>query len=489
MKKVILYLYILFLSIVSIAQNHDKVWFLGYTGNAYPMGHYTMSFESDSLVMNTHYDVPIALGGTNSSMCDSAGNFLFVTNGDILLNANLDTMQNGIGLGNDSLPQGWHNFGIPFYQASMALPSPNNIMEYYLFQIYYRDGLPQGKGLIYSRIDMTLDNGLGSVTDKNVKLIQDSLYYTGITAVKHANGKDWWVVIPRVGGKTVYTILLTSMGIKSIELQNIGNSDGGITMYCLFSSNGLIYTQHINNAIRIFNFDRCSGHFSNPKIILAPFSSSSPPSNLVISPNNHFLYYIIADTIYQYNLWASNINATKTIVAITDGFTYTYPGSQSVALVFKSAQLAPNGKIYISSGFPYMHVIHAPDSQGTSCNVEQHFPVPAMPFSGFPHFPNYRLGASPSFCDTTSSNEEGIGKKEKVLVYPNPTQNYVQVELPQGLREATFVLYNALGQVVQQTDLQASTLVRLGNVAKGLYFYHIVSPKKEVVSYGKLQVE
>ncbi|MBK9423418.1 MAG: hypothetical protein IPN54_04670 [Bacteroidetes bacterium] len=47
---------------------------------------------------------------------------------------------------------------------------------------------------MYSIIDMKGDGGLGSVTQKNVQLL-NFLMVDCILAIKHGNGRDWWLMV------------------------------------------------------------------------------------------------------------------------------------------------------------------------------------------------------------------------------------------------------------------------------------------------------
>ncbi|MBL0074056.1 MAG: hypothetical protein IPP34_20565 [Bacteroidetes bacterium] len=49
-----------------------------------------------------------------------------------------------------------------------------------------------------SIVDLDLNGGLGSVILKNYPIISDTLNCGKITATRHANGRDWWVVCHRV---------------------------------------------------------------------------------------------------------------------------------------------------------------------------------------------------------------------------------------------------------------------------------------------------
>ncbi|MBK9045410.1 MAG: hypothetical protein IPL74_01505 [Bacteroidetes bacterium] len=82
--------------------------------------------------------------------------------------------------GDDILGQGWYN-------EMVVLPSPNNSDQYYLFSIGVT--FSSDYGLFYSVIDMSLDGGLGAVTQKNIML--DSVPAVDcLKAIKHGNGRD-----------------------------------------------------------------------------------------------------------------------------------------------------------------------------------------------------------------------------------------------------------------------------------------------------------
>ncbi|MBL0341590.1 MAG: hypothetical protein IPP71_11995 [Bacteroidetes bacterium] len=70
----------------------------------------------------------------------------------------------------------------------MLIPMPDDSMKYYLFSA----GVTSGPGFSYSIVDMNQNGGLGEVVQKNV-LLQSFNVVDGLSAVKHGNGRDWWV--------------------------------------------------------------------------------------------------------------------------------------------------------------------------------------------------------------------------------------------------------------------------------------------------------
>ncbi|MBK6894735.1 MAG: hypothetical protein IPH00_16795 [Flavobacteriales bacterium] len=58
-------------------------------------------------------------------------------------------------------------------------------------------------------IDMSLDSGLGGAVSKNEVLIADTLNEGRITAVRHANGRDWWVFCFKANTNIHHRLLVT----------------------------------------------------------------------------------------------------------------------------------------------------------------------------------------------------------------------------------------------------------------------------------------
>ncbi|MCB0548394.1 MAG: PKD domain-containing protein [Phaeodactylibacter sp.] len=130
------------------------------------------------------------------------------------------------------------------------------------------------------------------------------------------------------------------------------------------------------------------------------YVDSAWSGGVAISPNSRFLYVSSFKNVYQYDLWAEDIPASKDTVAVWDGFMVP----PVFATTFFLMQLGPDGKIYINSNnaVPYLHVINNPDLPGDSCDVCQHcVALPSWNSFSLPNFPNYRLGhLQGSPCDT-----------------------------------------------------------------------------------------
>jgi hypothetical protein len=175
-------------------RNH---WIFG--GNA------GLDFSSGNAVpINTY---PFYSTGGCAVISNSNGNLLFFTNGLSIYDANQNQMPNG-----DSL---WgHDHST---QSSVIVPHPSNSQLYYVFTTPHKVGMYNGSnfsgytGLAYSLVDMNLNGGLGDVSVKNVPLL-DSVTEK-LTAVKHCNGIDYWVICHEWNTDAYYAYLVTALGV------------------------------------------------------------------------------------------------------------------------------------------------------------------------------------------------------------------------------------------------------------------------------------
>jgi hypothetical protein len=368
------------------------------------------------------------------------------------------------------LNSGWYGNVIP--QGVLVLPKPDNPNQYIIFHeaLDLNDlGLepnPLVPGLMYSVVDMTLNNGKGDVLLKNQRLIRDTLYTGGLTAVRHANGRDWWILVPAFYKPEFFRILLNPTGMhvytQSIPGLPYGeNSEGGTAV---FSPDGQkyirvsVYSNQMPFRFEIYSFDRCSGLLSD-YINLDSWIQGSAVAypSVAVSPNSKYLYINTYTVINQYDLESNNIASTKIEVAQWDSTYYL----NLTPIGFGLSQLAPNNEIYLSSFTnPYLHIIHNPDLPGLACNVQQRaITLYDVNDVSIPNFPNFRLGRlEGSPCDTLGIywGEEELGSELiGISAYPNPADNYITFNLTMSNNNKTlqFQIYDFLGRHINSISV------------------------------------
>ena len=420
-----------------------------------------------------------------------AGNTGLVYNRDHLLMAN----------GNNIHGEGW-------YHEMLIIPFPGDIQKFYLIT----NGVTGSSalGLKYSVIDLSFNNGLGEVVQKNISL-QTFPIADGITALKHGNGRDWWVIFRPADPinmqnwtNTFYTYLITPSGISNLMSQNIGT---------LFISNlhrlksnkvgNKIVAFDAGGMIELYDFDRCTGLFSNA-VNISPVSSAPFPFywDAEFSPSGRYLYVSSnPDTSYiiQYDLSAPNITASKDTIWSTTFPEYT--GGH-----FK---IAPDSNIYYATTyydgfqFPYPYadsvynmynmnlgIIHEPDSAGSACNFQpwSFYLGGFRTYGGLPNNPDYEMEASSgSPCDSLTGITEFEKQSSIISVFYQPTWQIAFVNLS-NLRGRQFHMhiYDLSGKIIyeEKGKLNSSYFtrdVKMIGKSNGMYVIRFET-EKEVLS-------
>ena len=455
-------------------QGLNDLWLGGFDSDGPPpFGGVDLDFESGSMVIST-ISRAIGFRRTSANITDSEGNMLFSTNGAFLANATGDTLLNGTGLNPSSYTSSYPE-GLGISQACLILPKPDAPGIYYLFHGTLDDQIGQFAQYLYlTTIDMALAGGLGGVVTKNQVLIDDTLNVGKITAVRHANGRDWWVFCHKQSTNIYYRLLVTPYAISGPDQQAIGIPRYADIGQVCFSPDGSKFAYYWGEGedLEVFDFDRCMGLFSNPVHI--PIDDYDQMGGVAFSPNSRFLYVSSVFDVYQFDTEATDIVASMVHIAEWDS---TYSPFPPFATLFDIAQLAPDGKIYIGTGnsTDKLHVIHSPDSAGLACNIEQHgIALPRYFSNSLPNHPNYHLGPiDGSVCDSLGINVgvQDITSRLAIQAYPNPSDGWFNLSYPAQSVVGELEVRDLSGRLVLRERIpQWSQVHRVGlNVAAGMY--------------------
>lgn len=479
---------------ISLGQQNDYYWPLGYDSysGSPSFGGLKLEFPQNIATIDTH-SRPMWFVYTNATISNDTGQLLFYTNGVFIANALDDTMMNGSGLNPSWYTTSFSNTGLRIPQAALIIPKPGSDSLYYLFHSTLDNPtpLPFPKFLYLSVINMNGDNGLGVVTQKNYVIKEDTLYNNAFNVCRHANGRDWWLLIQRWGSDIgYYTFLITPDTIQQTNYQTYP-FDGLATGQSCFSPDGNKYIISYWWGVAFFEFDRCSGllTFIDHKY----FGGNIFCLGASISPNSKFAYVTLGgNEILQYDLTASNIVASEQVVANYDGF--QAPAGWNTN--FWMHQIGPDGKIYINTTSTTMalHTIESPDSAGVACNVQQHSILLPKFNATLPNFPNYRLGAlAGSPCDTLTGMSNIPLHEFKFKVYPNPNNGVFQIgyQLPQN-KPGIVEILDINGKLLWSRNLPAwSTTQKIiidDTIPQGFYLIRLASDKniatQKLIIYG-----
>ncbi len=283
--------------------------------------------------------------------------------------------------------------------------------------------------------------------------------------------------------------MVTPIGPTLYSSQSIGTNTPDILDWygqACFSPDGSKYALALarTQSVELFDFDRCTGEFSNPRYILIN-DSTAGLLGCSFSSDSRFLYTSSDTYVYQLDTWSSNIDSSKQIVATYDGFVGNFQTK------FFYHQLAEDGKIYISTinGDSVLHSINQPNLYGINCDVQQHsHTLPHNNNFSLNNFPNYHLGAlSGSPCDTLTSLNGYLTFEDLILnVSPNPSFGksiYVKYKLDnseQGVLNI-FDVNGLLSRTVTLPKWSSYQEISISNLSSGVYIVKLSSGRKSTI--------
>lgn len=282
------------------------------------------------------------------SLSDTSGQLLFYTNGGgrpfipdapqellqnpgIIWNRNHEVMYN---------MRGEEGGGFSARQSSIAMPDPaGEPGVYYLFTMEEAEfniggavpGQPQGRGLSYFIIDMSLNGGLGGV-----RLADQRVYtpaYEALDATPMADGSGYWIICHSndTDDAKFIVVPLTAAGPGAPVEYPTSRVSGKIE----FSPNGLFML----NDRKLYAFDNETGAIASDPVDIPNISSQAA----CFTPDSRYLFTleerpILGEIIVRYDL--RDLSLPPLVVERLQT-----AASQPV-LVTAPLQIGPNGNIY-----------------------------------------------------------------------------------------------------------------------------------------------
>lgn len=422
---------------IGISQQQANYWYFG--------NHAGIDFSSGTAVpVSNGGNTDIVISEGSSSIADRDGNLLFYTYGagqdsacvhshfpeyGRIWNPNHVTMANGL-LGDDDAG------GYSARQSALIIPKPGTIDQYYLFttdEIEWESDTActppnqqmTGKGLRLFEIDMSMNSGLGEVVVRDQILLTPS--FEALDATVHSNGYDYWIIAMTGwndfgSNNDSIVVFKTDQNGVSLVSKYPANTPASFLKFSPDASK--IYCDENST---LYSFDNATGVISNPQVITNTGTSSLGGNvNATFSPNSRYLYiwgqelvgfFDYYTAIYQYDLQAADISASKTLV----GQTNTEPVSD--IKLYSQLQIGPDGKIYIAkmdgntfSNSTTLDVIHCPNKAGVACNYQADgFTLAAGTecSAGLPNFVDFWLKSEDTCGNAINANYTYLSKCTK----------------------------------------------------------------------------
>lgn len=276
----------------------------------------------------------------SASVAGDAGQLLFYTDGNFVINSHHDTMQNGAYL----LPvPSMTNISSPTAsssQGALIVPMPGDTNKYYLLSITsdeYASFTPVSLAgrFYYSIIDMTLDNGKGAVVPGQKGVLIDTNLTEMMVGIAGKCNNVWVLVRSRVAPYDVRAYEITENGISANTVSSnlfaafpysVDLVTGGTFAAVAHAKNKVAFGMFAQTVI--CDFDINTGLLSNLQVL-----NPNAGGRLCFSPDDTKLYRNLTTT-YQYDL------SLATPAAILASETMLIPLAPS------QLKVGPDGKLY-----------------------------------------------------------------------------------------------------------------------------------------------
>ncbi len=364
MKYLFTFLIIFLFTSYVVAQKQANIWYFGdYAGLDFNTG------EPQVIPGHTWNKKGTAV------YSDTSGSLLFYSDGHDIYNKNHGVMVNGNDLagGDGSVTQ-----------RVLIVKKPGSANLFYVFIVgrgtFSNTGL---YGLWYNIVDINGDNGLGEVIERDVFLSAAYDAQEKLTAVKHDNNEDIWIITRKIKDDEFASFLLSSSGLNTApvlsDAHNMQHPEGNHTrgyMKVSYDKRYLLAAYLYSNPlfiVEVCKFDAATGEidFLYYEMKVDEQGRSLIPFGIEFSPDSKYAYIAFTTDdddvdIYQYDMqYIENAGLfTQSAIKISSG-----PGM--------ALQLATDGKIYCSwpeeGGAPpyhYVSVIHKPWERGLACDFE-----------------------------------------------------------------------------------------------------------------------
>lgn len=397
----------------------------------------------------------------NATLCDSAGNLVFCTNGKTIWNKVGDTMPNAAAIVSFSTSS--------TSQAAVIVPYIGQPGKYFVFSLQEIATLNDRK-LAYCIVDMSLDGGLGDVVVSTRETLLDSAVSEKMIAIP-GNNDNFWLVTHRVDTNLFVVYNINASGIGSKIFTKIGEFHVGGLCTHGYAIGGIksspdrsmIALAEVRvgtcktGGVELYDFDPATGAITNCRVL----DTSGSFSYGEFSPDNRKLYMYRVQPTSELRQFDLSLPTTDDIIASR------YVVTASVNVMSTDLKLGPDARIYFRSmnsttAATTLDCISNPNGAGSTCGLTTH----CIDLS-----PNPSRGCFPNL--TYNSRAASSVKKQQTLsaysVYPNPAQDELKLTGAELFSSATITDIAGVN-VYSYQGRKGITSIDISRLPAGVYF-------------------
>jgi hypothetical protein len=437
---------------------------------------------------------PNLWAGTLQWACDTNGVIQFLSNEIAVYDSNYNFITNGDTTCN--LLRIHSALNVPGYAMALL---PVSDSKYYLLQVYMSDSMmakltaqvpmpmpmEHFDDILYATIERM--GGIWQLTSKrNVlyNLPSGLMIHHNATAIRHANGKDWWCTFRPWGECKLLNYRISASGIEGPYEHILGTcnwdywlSSAASMTYSMDGTKIAIVGHQKRGEIMLADFNRCTGAYSNTRLITIPPDSFNVGTNVfhdtfllgaAFSTDNKYLYVTREGSFGQVDLSVPGqyppftemlnwVNAYNNLMP-----RYLYYGHDR--------------RIYLSNSqlVPFVYYVDSNEYAAPLAKLKK-ITTPNGELINRTYGTNYFiLGEDSSLCYRTAVQPSVPVHRSVVSLSPNPARTVVCIQSSNKLiRELR--MHNAQGAVVytkQLTGVSTYTLP-LQHLPRDVYFVEV----------------
>lgn len=321
----------------------------GKQGNNWYFGEFAgLTFNPGSPPeINTEGQINAGVNTGTACVSDGNGNLLLYSDGISIWNGNHQVIGNG------------SNMGIETMQGGLFVPWPGDTTRYFFFNFSANGNAFQFQ---YSVINVSSGTE-GSVLPEQKCILLDTGTTGHLSGVHHSNGIDFWIVVHAMGSDIFKSYLVTNAGVSAIPVISAAGADYSNAGFLKLSPDGKWLASanpYSSGTSQLFRFNKMTGTVSNDFLLNLPADATG----IEFSPDNKKLYLNDgSQSLLQFDL---SVADPELILA-----------SQKIASTglagYGAMQLAPDGKILITSSHTKMGVLHHPCLEGVNSYFQSDF--------------------------------------------------------------------------------------------------------------------
>ena len=306
-----------------------------------------------------------------ATISDSFGELLFYTDGITVYNQDHIVMSNGDDLFGDSSGT----------QSAIIVPKPGSEDIYFVFTVDASISAEDpDNGLNYSIIDMSLNNGKGEITRKNVSLLKDCSEKVTAVVRDCFDESLWLLTFASENGNsanfnTFHAFEINQTGVvkKSIKSTFVDLNIEDPRGYLKISPNGeKLANANMKDGLFVYDFNATTGIVSNQQKVFIS-GNYTAPYGIEFAPNSQYLYVHASNDIFERT---GNISSLLQYDITVPEISETLETLDTQNIYRGALQLGPDGKIYRTNaisyfqGTPYLSVINHPNKKGKDSNYQ-----------------------------------------------------------------------------------------------------------------------